>query len=396
MTRLLLLSSMALLLAASQLPLGGAQKPPRLSPGSVALCEEFAVGKSGRVLTVPVVWNGRVVEFMLDSGAAKTVIDSSLRSELGKPIGEVDLITSAGTVTLETFICPIAQLGSLEVQRIETVVSGDLEPLRFAVGKNIYGILGMDFLGRYAVEIDFDEGKLRFWQSAPDDWRCADQRFPLLTRDGRPHVSACIGGRRTLFILDTGANRSHVSNDVFHALADEDALRLAGSALGMTLGGGIQASIGYANRFAIGEFSHQGIRFDSDAMSGLGLNYLSRYRLRCDFPNNVLYLCEGARFNRPESTATSGMAIAEIHGLKTVVAVEPGNAADTAGIRRGDVIKTIDGKSTNDFEMYDLRKLFTSRVGEQFHLEVEREQCVGKVLLTLRSRLPNTDAVVGR
>ncbi len=109
----------------------------------------FDTGKDGRLLLVTVHWDGEPLIFVLDTGAQMTCFDSSLKTRLGNPVGRVSLQTSAGLLDTEKFSCPDATVGGLALDGIETVLCTDLQPIRHAVGKNIRGILGADFLRRF-------------------------------------------------------------------------------------------------------------------------------------------------------------------------------------------------------------------------------------------------------
>jgi hypothetical protein len=92
---------------------------------------------------------------------------------------------------------------------IGTVVTCDLAPLRGGTGEDIYGILGMDFLDDYAVEIDFDAGKLRLWERAPNSWREQAEVQEIENARNCPTVELVLpGDSRDEFVVATGSNSS--------------------------------------------------------------------------------------------------------------------------------------------------------------------------------------------
>ena len=66
----------------------------------------FVVGKDGRPLIAPVMWNGNLLEFIVDTGAPKTGFDESLKPRLGDAVGKYTMRTSAGLTESELFACP--------------------------------------------------------------------------------------------------------------------------------------------------------------------------------------------------------------------------------------------------------------------------------------------------
>src|SRR5689334_5990083 len=132
--------------------------------------EEFTVGRGPRLALLPIALNDKTYLFCVDTGAWKTIFDSSLRANLGESLGTTTAATPSGFLQVEIFRCPQASVGSLELSSIESVGCHDLTKMRYASGQEIYGVLGMDFLKNFAVEFDFDAGKCRIWKSAPQSW----------------------------------------------------------------------------------------------------------------------------------------------------------------------------------------------------------------------------------
>lgn len=160
-----------------------AAENPAWSIASESL-EEFTVGQGGRPLLIPVTLDGRNFPFLVDTGTSKTILDTSLESYLGALNNPAVLKTSAGFVSSEVFDCPDASVGSLNLDRVGTVGCMDLRAIRYATGKEVMGILDMDFLGDFAIEIDFDNGFLRLWSEAPPEWNGRGEEFPMvLARD---------------------------------------------------------------------------------------------------------------------------------------------------------------------------------------------------------------------
>lgn len=361
------------------------EKATAQEPLDAAGFQEFMVGKNGRPLLIPVELNGRPLLFLLDTGSAKTIFDTALTRELGPPHSSFVGETSGGDVDLPCFGCPSAKVGSLDLSVIGEVASADLGPLRRGIGKDIQGILGFDFLSRFAVELDFDNGTVRIHSSAPLNWQNGEA-IELKLQGNVPAVSATLAAHAETMIIDTGANTSFIRTELFDQLTDTGVLRVCGASRTLTLGGGIKSSQGYAGPLKIGSSAHDTVRLSRDSLSGLGLLNLSRFQIRLDFPNMLAYFRPGGRYAETESIGTSGMAVLLIDGRKTVVAVEPESAAATAGLRSGDVVTSIDGVSAAEFDMHELGQILTSEVGRKIQIEVNRDYSEQAVQLKLRSR----------
>lgn len=349
--------------------------------------EAFKIGKEGRPILVPIRLDDRTVHFLVDTGAGKTAFDISLKDYLGLKQSSTILHTSAGRMTSDLYACPDCYVGSFNLKRAGTVLCLDLKLIRYASGEEVYGILGMDFLREFAVEIDFDSGCLRLRKATPENWRETGQHCPLTWRGGCPAIIATLpGDRHELFIVDTGANLSTVREVIYDELAVNDQLSTSSRQRSFTVKGEIEDRTGYVEQITLSEFSHRRIRLDRDPMSALGLRYLSRFLLRFDFPNNTMYVSAGARYAERDSVATSGMAILQIAGQKVVYATEPGRAAERAGLRWGDVIEKVDGKAATTLDIFDLSKVLTSEPGRQVEVEIRRRNENFTVQLVLNCR----------
>ncbi|MGC3967751.1 MAG: aspartyl protease family protein [Pirellulales bacterium] len=346
---------------------------------------EIATGKGGRPLLVPVDWDGSRYSFLLDTGAARTVFDTSLRSQLGAVREVQSGDTSAGQIALECFDCPPAKVGGLDLQVLDQISCADLSRLRQTTGKEIHGIVGIDFLKNYAIEIRFDDGTVSFFAAPPKNWGNARAISLQLVR-GVPHVTANFAGVEEAVIVDTGANASYLSAKVFDGLVAANQLRLCAKAKTLTLAGGLNSSQGYVSSVRIGALERGASRFSRDSFTGLGLQSLSRFIVRIDFPGAVAYFAPGRTFGEPDSMATSGAAVLEIGGQKTIISTEPGGAADVAGLSAGDVVTRIDGRLAESMDMHEVGELLTSEVNREIEVQFRRYGVIQSTAMVLKSR----------
>ena len=127
---------------------------------------------------------------------------------LGKPVGQYEAKTDAGDLKMKTYLPPEAAIGTLKLSLGGPVGCFDLARLRERIGRDVRGILGMDFLRKKVVVFDFDEGRLQFLKSASvedrdETWgRC----FPIAyNSSGLVCVLVNLGkDAETPFELDSG------------------------------------------------------------------------------------------------------------------------------------------------------------------------------------------------
>jgi hypothetical protein len=337
---------------------------------------------------LPVILNGKTLMFCVDTGAWKTIVDSSLRTELGQLLGKTTTATPSGFLEIELYRCPHASVGSLDLSIIESVGCHDLTKMRYASGEEIYGVLGMDFLKSYAVEFDFDAGKCRIWKSAPSDW--ARQQSSMMTYDesNRPFVTLTFpSSRAEQFVIDTGANASTLRSDVFDELIKKGDIHPATNHSGVAMAGTFRAQSGYANEIQLESFTHRNIRLDRDPFSALGIRYLSRYKVRLDFTGGKAYFAASSRFAVPDPIGTSGLAILQMNGEKVVYRVEPVGPAAALGVAPGDVVMSVAGRDAHQHDMVSLHEVLTREPGTLVPLKLSRKGQTFEVAVQLESRL---------
>jgi len=121
--------------------------------------EEFEVAKNGDLLLLPVQFNdGKTYQFMVDTGHPTAAVDLTLKRYL-KATGETALIAGRDE---PMYSFRDASIGRLRIPPQRDVECRDMSGFSEASGYDLRGILGMQFLRRYVVDIDFDAGRLAF------------------------------------------------------------------------------------------------------------------------------------------------------------------------------------------------------------------------------------------
>jgi hypothetical protein len=270
--------------------------------------EEFDVARHGDILLLPVTIDGRKYEFMLDTGASWSCVDTTLRSLLDAT-GET--VALNGRKSIPTYRLPRTHVGKSQLPVTGPAVCLDLEQFRGLTGHNIRGILGMTFLKDKVVRIDFDNGKLALLRSPPGQ---QDNSFAVSYSDGHlPMVKVEIGrGRTVSFKLDTGMRNSdsgNIEKPLFATLIGSGEATLTGSEVGsVTIEGEHWERLATVKECRLGAFQHADLAFCEGEQNILGLAYLARFRVTFDFPNDRIYLVKGTGFDRPRAENQLGAA----------------------------------------------------------------------------------------
>ena len=184
----------------------------------------YQYGYSGW-LTVPVTVNGEgPYDFIIDSGATLSVVFQNLADQQEFPYVDAEPKRILGLI--EANDLPPRRIGRLETggQAIDDVVSvviADWGP----PGETPQGVLGLDFLSRYALHIDPGAQTIKLYSKTPEEiatergWSRTRLRPTLFKTGARPLyiVNARIRSRLYPFILDLGA-----SGTVMNSAAAQD------------------------------------------------------------------------------------------------------------------------------------------------------------------------------
>jgi len=360
------------------------------SPSEGNLLAEFKIDvrRLGCIL-LPVKIDGQECLFVFDTGASAPIIDVSLKSKLDGPKGKVKVATLGKSMMLDVFDAPEAFLGPFNLKEGGYVTCMDLTVFSQHIGRRICGIIGMSFLKRHVVQIDFDNERLLFLRASKDFDETWGVEFPItFGRKGIPLVKAKILGTvDTYFAVDAGCQGTGTLDKAVaeyvvllegvKAVDDED----------LTLSGVTKARDLRIDSFSFGEFEYEKLIFSEANGSGLGLGFLSRHSVVFDFPNSRLYLKKGRDFNRADESAMAGLAIQRVEGEYIVQKVYEGDAAQEAGIEVGDIIVEIMGEASDSYEMWEIGKLLRSGDKREIAMTIKRGDERKNVTIVLRKKI---------
>ncbi len=351
----------------------------------LSLHGEFAIGKEGRLILIPVELDGQVYRFLLDTGACRSGFDTSLRDALGEQQGTQWLQTPAGRKRVPTYDWPEATFKGQSLKRDRPVICLDFADLRQGSSEQIVGVIGMDVMRDCRLQINFDRGQARFLKSLPARREELGVRIPIeFSVDGAPHVVGVIAENVSeRFLIDTGAQGNSLRSELFDQLLEQNLVEMGGAFTNATVGGEVQGNRGRLLKLSVGSDTQERLRVARINLSSLGLRYLSRFQVTFDFPGSAVYLRKGEHYAKSEPRATSGLTLGWIDGQVVVGHVKDGGPAATAGMRSNDILVQVNGKSTSDYDHFSLRQLLTSEAGRKVSVRFRRAEREFDAELTL-------------
>ena len=236
----------------------------------------------GQHLLVPLrLESGEEVLFMVDTGAEITLLDNSLAPKLGEPLGQITVWRWGTKSESKLYAAPKLYLRGAPLKITGGGVADyDLKEASSAYGRPVLGILGIDCLENYCVQLDFAANRMRFLDSEhanKTDWGKA---FPITdSGDGRPVIRENLAGvKDACSLIDTGFNTDGwLATNVFQQWTNQ---------ANPSAKGEVRCPTGVLGEETYPEMDLSEIG-DSN---GIGLSFLARHLVTFDFPNRTMYL----------------------------------------------------------------------------------------------------------
>jgi hypothetical protein len=260
-------------------------------PAAVAMNKD--AGREGLLKVVVRLANGEKLPLVVDTGSPVTAFDKSLEPKLGQRLYTGTFSNFGVKQDVGVYAAPKLYLGNVPLQTAGTnVVAFDRQKMADQGWQSlkVMGILGMDVLQNYCIQLDFTAGKMRFLDDEHADKTKWGKVFPLTDiGDGCFSINDNLVGAKGLGSeIDTGCDDSGWLQPALfqqwtnhESSADEKIYSPDG-----TLGGEIYRDLDLheldAKAFASDD-SH--IKFN-----GIGLRTLAENLVTLDFPNRTMYL----------------------------------------------------------------------------------------------------------
>lgn len=343
-------------------------------------------------------------DFILDTGASVTVIDSAAAARYGLRVEGKMQAQGAGAAGGASFsqVDSIRVAGSdgdgvtLTGQNVAVLsVNPHLEPFFW---KPVAGILGYDFISRFVIEIDFAAQTLVLHDPKAFIYEGKGQAIPLTMAGNIPVLKAKIDDAfEGDFRLDVGSGSTvDIHTPFARANKMQEHMTKTLVVTGGGFGGTFQSTIGRMKKMTIGPYSwtdplvslsgaETGGLASEDYAGNIGNQILDRFKCTFDYEHRVVYLEPAARYTERDRFSMAGVAVVKHADEYSVAQVLPGSAAESAGLKVGDVVVALDAKPIASYGAGDLARMFESaKPGDKHVVEVRREGKNKKVSLKLK------------
>ena len=331
---------------------------------------EFSIDSPRSLISVPVHTLGGKFDFIIDTGATLSVYSSTLNWP-GEPVKVEIARTASRDREVPLYRRPPTRIGQLQIPGNDLVVAIDFTELSGAWGRRIDGLIGMDVLNRYVIQLDFDARIVRFLNAAPAD---CGTRIPLgLSRQKQPTIPVEVAGEQIEARIDTGsAKELDVSLTRWRKLQSQNRLSRTRVIKLASAGGIVYSNQALIDGFKVADDSFDKIQIGTNQVESIGVGFLARYLVTFDFPNKAIYLKPGKLFSTPLPRDASGISLISKDEQIVIAAVAEGSPASKKGIKKGDCIVSVNSQAAKNWSLTELRNLMT-KSGDVVVLTVKRE-----------------------
>jgi hypothetical protein len=163
------------------------------------------------------------------------------------------------------------------------IVTDDCKKLSSGAGRPIMGILGMDVLEHYCIQLDFAAGKMRFLDDQRADHQKWGRAFPIMAlnaKDARPSVGENLfGAQGPHSLIDSGFDSDGwLMPQFFEQWTNQAVPPAKGEARSP------------AGMFGGETYPFVSLREQKVESDGIGLRFLARHLVTLDFPKGAMYL----------------------------------------------------------------------------------------------------------
>lgn len=266
------------------------ENPARLRlPADVSMNKD--AGRGGLVIVMLRLESGEKLPFVVDTGCPITVFDKALEPKLGKRLDTGTFWNFGVEQESGRFAAPKLLWGNTLLMTGTNVVTIDRKQLSSNVDHPFMGILGMDVLEHYCIQLDFAAGKMRFLDDERANKKGWGKPFPLTdTVDGCFAVGEnLVGAKGSESLIDTGCDYDGwLTPKLFQQWTNQMQLTPDGEARSPNgvLDGETYHELdlhGLDAKLLLSDDSH--IKFN-----GIGLHVLSQNLVTLDFPRRTMYL----------------------------------------------------------------------------------------------------------
>jgi Trypsin-like serine proteases, typically periplasmic, contain C-terminal PDZ domain len=304
--------------------------------------------------------------FAFDTGAGGTAIDRNyLKLSNVVLTGEKeDMATSMNVVQVDISNNNKINFDGFEISGIKFYIESLAHLIPSPAGKQVAGIIGYDLMKNYVTYINHEENYIELYAKGTQLYPKATKLSFFLYEDQLPAFQAIIKTQngsnypvRLIFDSGAGFTSSLTTNFIAkHNLDSELKVKVQIPVIG---GAQSSASLNYLSslkqlRFGNYSFNHIPVNFSTtnsgasatDSIDGvIGFDLIKRFNVVLDYENKFIKLIPNKHFRSEFDFNLTGLNLRTKDNQVVVFGVMDFSPAKSAGIKEGDLVISVDGKS---------------------------------------------------
>lgn len=330
-----------------------------------------------------VIINGRTYNFIVDTGAGKSVIDARVASSLGlQTSGNFNAKGVGGAQSFSFATIPNIMIGNVRLRK-QNIIVMDLSSLDSKLPK-VDGLLGMDFFGALVVAIDYGGRSMHMFDPENFAYKGDGEKLSIFNNA----ILLTVDGQKGDFGIDTGSS----SIDLFSSRFSSTRL-MEKKALFPFIS--YQAGLGKSELKVYSALSHaitagelrlkdvpvnftnaeEGAFKDKQNSGNLGTPFWSRFITYFNFPKGELILEPGSEYLLPYTHINrAGIKVTMNRDAVLIDAVSTRSPGSEAGLEKGDIILAIDNNRAMDISIETLSELLQAPAGTTYSIAYRRAE----------------------
>ena len=327
--------------------------------------------------------NGHPASLIFDTGSPYTCMDSTFFADSGIEYNHIWKAQMGGAGNNQETVRVIVNELTYTVDEKEHLSPiSPIIQLKPIVGDYADGILGIDNMGGKVIAINYLDEQMGFWDQLGDT--AGFTSIPIRYDKIRIYLplSVTVGEGKTIqgeALMDLGSGgsvslTSYVANQ--HTLNELSPL-LYYTTLHGGIGGESSGCVFRANNVTIGPFSLDSVTMDFSSNTGgalssaeyfatIGNEIWERFDMIIDLSGERLYLRPNSKFEEPFESPIRGFSCTDRSktlGYWVVNGLYAQSNAEKAGLRNGDHVTAVNGRSVKEISFEERRTIFDGLTG---------------------------------
>jgi hypothetical protein len=350
---------------------------------------------------------GPLADFIYDTGASATVLDSAYAASIGvasagKLQGEGAGAAGTGSLaTLKSLRVEAADGDGIEMHDLPIAVldlNSMLEPFFW---RPVAGIIGFDLISRFVNVIDYDSTTVTLRDPKTYTHEGGGQKLAMRLAGTVPVVTMTLDGRWTgEYRLDVGSSATvDLHGPFWRSHGIDRALHGSAEVMGGGFGGTFTSRVGRLQSLEIGPFGWKeplvslsgattGALASEEYAGNIGNRLLERFQLTLDYERREVWLEPGRRYAQRDVLSMTGLQLVRQGDEVSIARVLAKSPAARAGLAAGDVVLSVDGRPPLELDLDGIERLTEEgKPGTRVVYEIRRGSSVMKKTLKLESVL---------